>query len=105
MSTSYPYPVQVWTIGNHPLVSLGGELVVGYAINVKQMLGPEAIVFGYSNDVMNYIPTSTILKEGGYEGDIAHVVYGLPAKWQPGIEANILNEIRRLAIEAGLLKK
>jgi hypothetical protein len=105
MITSYPYPVQVWTIGNHPLVSLGGELVVGYAINVKQMLGPDAIVFGYSNDVMNYIPTSTILKEGGYEGDIAHVVYGLPAKWQPGIEANILNEIRRLAIEAGLLRK
>jgi hypothetical protein len=105
MITSYPYPVQIWTIGNHPLVSLGGELVVGYAINVKQMLGPDAIVFGYSNDVMNYIPTSTILKEGGYEGDIAHVVYGLPAKWQPGIEANILNEIRRLAIEAGLLRK
>ena len=105
MITSYPYPVQIWTIGNHPLVSLGGELVVGYAINVKQMLGPDAIVFGYSNDVMNYIPTSTILKEGGYEGDIAHVVYGLPAKWQPGIEANILNEIRRLAIEVGLLRK
>jgi len=78
MITSYPYPIQVWTIGNHPLVSLGGELVVGYAINVKQMLGPDTIVFGYSNDVMNYIPTSTILKEGGYEGDIAHVVYGLP---------------------------
>lgn len=105
MATSYPYPIQVWTIGNHPLVSLGGELVVEYAINVKQMLGPDALVFGYSNDVMNYIPSSTILKEGGYEGDIAHVVYGLSAKWQPGIEANILNEVRRLAIEAGLLRK
>ncbi len=105
MITSYPYPIQVWTIGIHPLVSLGGELVVEYAINVKQMLGPDALVFGYSNDVMNYIPTSTILKEGGYEGDIAHVVYGLPAKWQPGIEANILNEVRRLAVEAGVLRK
>ncbi len=103
--TSYPYPVQVWTIGNHPLVSFGGELVVGYAISVKQMLGADAIILGYSNDVMNYIPTSTILKEGGYEGDIAHVVYGLPAKWQPGIEANILNEVRRLAVEVGLLRK
>ena len=105
MIDSYPYPIQLWTLGNHPLVSFGGELVVGYAINVKQMLGPDAIIFGYSNDVMNYIPTSTILKEGGYEGDIAHVVYGLPAKWQPGIEANILNEVRRLAIEAGVLRK
>lgn len=103
--TDYPYPIQVWTIGNHPLVSFGGELVVGYAINVKQMLGPDALVFGYSNDVMNYIPTSTILKEGGYEGDIAHVVYGLPAKWQAGIEANILNEVRRLAVEAGILRE
>ena len=103
--TSYPFPIQLWTLGNHPLVSFGGELVVGYAINVKQMLGADAIVFGYSNDVMNYIPTSTILKEGGYEGDIAHVVYGLPSKWQPGIEANILNEVRRLAVEAGLLRK
>lgn len=105
LATSYPYPIQVWTIGNHPLVSLGGELVVEYEINIKQMLGPDALVFGYSNDVMNYIPTSTILKEGGYEGDIAHVVYGLPAKWQPGIEANILNEVRRLAVEAGVLRK
>ncbi|MBC7757973.1 MAG: neutral/alkaline non-lysosomal ceramidase N-terminal domain-containing protein [Phormidesmis sp. FL-bin-119] len=105
MITAYPYPIQVWTLGNHPMVSLGGELVVEYAINVKQMLGPDALVFGYSNDVMNYIPTSTILKEGGYEGDIAHVVYGLPAKWQPGIEANILNEVRRLAVEAGILRR
>jgi hypothetical protein len=103
--TSYPYPVQVWTIGKIPMVSFGGELVVEYAINVKQMLGPDALVFGYSNDVMNYIPSSTILKEGGYEGDIAHVVYGLPAKWQPGVEANILNEVRRLAVEAGVLRK
>lgn len=105
MITAYPYPIQVWTFGNHPMVSLGGELVVEYAINVKQMLGPDALVFGYSNDVINYIPTSTILKEGGYEGDIAHMVYGLPAKWQPGIEANILNEVRRLAIEAGILRR
>ncbi len=104
MIKSYPYPIQVWAIGELPLVSLGGELVVEYAIKVKQMLGPESFVFGYSNDVMNYIPSSTILKEGGYEGDIAHVVYGMPSKWQTGIEAGILNEIFRLAGEAGALK-
>ena len=105
MITSYPYPIQVWKIGELPVVSLGGELVVEYAIKVKQMLGPDAYVFGYSNDVMNYIPTSTILKEGGYEGDVAHVVYGMPANWQVGIESAILNEVYRLASEAGALKK
>ncbi|SKB30686.1 neutral/alkaline non-lysosomal ceramidase N-terminal domain-containing protein [Daejeonella lutea] len=104
MITSYPYPVQVWTLGGLPVVSLGGELVVEYAIKVKQMLGPDSFVFGYSNDVMNYIPSSTILKEGGYEGDIAHVVYGMPSKWQTGIEASIMNEIFKLANEAGVFK-
>lgn len=105
MITSYPYPIQVWTIGALPVVSLGGELVVEYAIKIKQMLGPETFVFGYSNDVMNYIPSATILKEGGYEGDIAHVVYGMPSKWQTGIEAGIMNEIFRLASQTGALKK
>ncbi|MEJ7694306.1 neutral/alkaline non-lysosomal ceramidase N-terminal domain-containing protein [Daejeonella sp.] len=104
MITSYPYPIQVWTLGELPVVSLGGELVVEYAIKIKQMLGPESFVFGYSNDVMNYIPSATILKEGGYEGDKAHVVYGMPSNWQTGIEAGILNEIFRLAGEAGALK-
>lgn len=104
MITSYPYPIQVWTIGGLPMVSLGGELVVEYAIKIKQMLGQDTFVFGYSNDVMNYIPSSTILKEGGYEGDISHVVYGLPSKWQTGIEAGIMNEIFKLAGEAGALK-
>jgi len=104
MITSYPYPIQVWRIGELPVVSLGGELVVEYAIKVKQMLGADAFVFGYSNDVMNYIPSSTILKEGGYEGDTAHVVYGLPSNWQVGVESAILTEIYRLALEAGAVK-
>ncbi|MGV3686338.1 MAG: neutral/alkaline non-lysosomal ceramidase N-terminal domain-containing protein [Daejeonella sp.] len=104
LRTSYPYPLQAWSIGGLPLVSLGGELVVEYGIKIKQMLGAETLVFGYSNDVMTYIPSSTILKEGGYEGELAHSVYGLPAKWQVGVESNILSEVYRLAGQAGLLK-
>lgn len=105
MISSYPYPIQVWTIGDLPVVSLGGELVIEYAIKVKQMLGPDTFIFGYSNDVMNYIPSSTILKEGGYEGHTAHIVYGMPSTWQVGIESAILNEVFRLAGETGALKK
>lgn len=104
MITKYPYPVQAWSIGGLPMVSLGGELVVEYAIKIKQMLGPESFVFGYSNDVMTYIPSSTILKEGGYEGELANTVYGLPSKWKVGVESNILSEVYRLAGEAGILK-
>lgn len=104
LMTSYPYPVQVWSIGNLPLVSLGGELLVEYGIKIKQMLGEDTFVYGYSNDVMSYIPSSTVLKEGGYEGASANMVYGLPSKWQVGIEARILNEVIRLSELNGLIK-
>lgn len=66
--TSYPYPVQVWRLGEQAIFSFGGELLIGYAIAVKNIFGPDTFVMGYSNDVMAYIPTLTVLNEGGYEG-------------------------------------
>ena len=59
-------------------------------------------MFGYSNDVMAYIPTATILREGGYEGESSQMVYGLPAKWASEIETIILYEMVKLAQEAGV---
>ena len=105
LMTSYPFPVQVWSIGNLPLVSLGGELLVEYGIKIKQMLGEDTFVYGYSNDVMSYVPSSIVLKEGGYEGESANMVYGLPSKWQVGVESRILNEVLRLAEKNGQIKK
>jgi hypothetical protein len=101
--TSYPYPVQVWSIGDQAIVSLGGELLIEYAITIKKMLGAYAFVYGYSNDVMAYVPSSLVLKEGSYEGE-SHTVYGLPSKWQVGIETRILNEVIKLSEKNGLLK-
>jgi hypothetical protein len=86
-------------------VSLGGELLVEYGIKIKQMLGEDTFVYGYSNDVMSYVPSSTVLKEGGYEGEAAHTVYGLPSKWQVGVESRILNEVFKLADKNGQIKK
>lgn len=103
--TSYPYPVQVWRLGDQALFSFGGELVVAYALEVKKRFGPESFVLGYSNDVMGYIPSETILKEGGYEGASSQMVYGHPAPWAPGLEQQILNEVAKLAREVELIKK
>ena len=103
--TSYPYPVQVWRLGNQALFSLGGELVVEYALEIKKRYGPEAFVLGYSNDVMAYIPSETILKEGGYEGASSQMVYGLPAPWQPGLQEQILSEVEKLGQQLGLNMK
>ncbi|MBC8153034.1 MAG: neutral/alkaline non-lysosomal ceramidase N-terminal domain-containing protein [Bacteroidetes bacterium] len=93
---TYPYPVQLWQLGNQSLVSLGGEVVVEYALSLKQRLGRGVFVMGYSNDVMGYIPSETVLREGGYEGNSSQMVYGQPSQWAPGLQARILSAVDTL---------
>ncbi|MGM0506306.1 MAG: neutral/alkaline non-lysosomal ceramidase N-terminal domain-containing protein, partial [Bacteroidota bacterium] len=100
--THYPFPIQVWRLGEVPVIGLGGELVSGYAISLKEIFGFDTVVMGYSNDVMNYIPTTRILLEGGYEGLTAHMVYGLHGPWTGEVEASILHAVIGLAAEAGV---
>jgi neutral ceramidase len=99
--SSYPYPLQVWHMGDQMVVNMGGEVVVEYAIKLKQIFGQDIFVIAYSNDDMAYIPSVTILEEGGYEGLISQMVYGLPSTWKPDIESMIIQEIVRLAEPAG----
>lgn len=105
LPTAYPYPVQVWKLGKQGLVTLGGEVTIGYAIQIKKMLGKETFVMAYSNDVMGYIPTETILQEGGYEGFSSQMVYGQPGKWSPSIESTILKGVVKTAAAVGLTTK
>lgn len=101
---SYPFPLQVWQVGDQPIMSLGGELVIAYAIELKRIFGQHIFVMGYSNDVMAYVPSAVILREGGYEGASSQMVYGLPATWAADIEALILHEMVKLAAQAGVAK-
>ena len=102
LMTSYPYPVQVWKLGSQVVMALGGELVVEYSIGLKKLFGAEIFVLGYVNDDMAYIPSGTILSQGGYEGESSQMVYGLPSKWADGIEEIILDEMKKLAFKAGV---
>jgi hypothetical protein len=95
--STYPYPVQFWQLGNQLVVALGGEPVVDYALNLKKIFGPDLFVMGYSNDVMAYIPTAEIVREGGYEGHTSQMAFGMPAKWKESIEPTIMNEVMNLA--------
>lgn len=101
-AASYPFPLQAWSLGDQALFALGGELVVGYSIRLKEIFGSDAFVLGYSNDVMAYIPTTRILLEGGYEGHTSHKVYGLPAPWTAEVESLILTEMVDVARRAGI---
>jgi hypothetical protein len=89
---TYPYPIQVWQLGRAlTFIALGGEAVVDYALRLKKETGPQTTwVAAYTNDVMAYIPSLRVLKEGGYEGGGAMVYYGLPAAWGPRVEELIV---------------
>jgi neutral ceramidase len=70
---------------------------VDYSLRLKKELGENGTwVAGYTNDVMAYIPSLRVLKEGGYEGGGAMVYYGLPAPWAPETEEMIVKEVHRL---------
>jgi neutral ceramidase len=101
IKTSYPYPVQVWQLGDQKIVSLGGELVIDYAIELKRIFGRDAFVMGYSNDVMAYIPSARIIEEGGYEGSRS-AVFTTP--WHPNIENRIIHEVVQLANQMNAAK-
>lgn len=100
--TSYPYPIQIWKVGEQPIFSFGGEVVVDYAIELKRIFGHDIFVMGFSNDVMSYIPSARILREGGYEGESSQWVRGMPSLWKTEIETIIMQEALKLADEVGV---
>ena len=95
---TYPYPVQAWRLGDSQLlIALGGEPVVDYSLKFKGKFGPQTWVAGYCNDVMTYIPSLRVLKEGGYEGGGAMVPYGQPAlRWADDVEDLLTSAVTRL---------
>jgi hypothetical protein len=92
LSRTYPYPVQAWLLGNElKWITLGGEVVVDYSLRLKRELGPgRTWVAAYTNDVMAYIPSQRVLKEGGYEGGGAMLYYGLPTVWSDSVEESVV---------------
>lgn len=101
LSKTYPYPVQVWKLGDQlTWVALGGEVVVDYSLRLKRELGPgKTWVTGYANDVMAYIPSERVLQEGGYEGATSMVPYQQPSSWKSGLEQQIVDAVLDLAGE------
>lgn len=103
----YPYPVQAIAFDKSlTILALGGEVVVDYALRVKKEYGAkDIIVAGYSNDVMSYIPSLRVLKEGGYEADESMIYYGLPGPYAQDIEDRIFGAIQRVMARAGRKQK
>lgn len=93
---SMQYPVQVIRFGKGlTMVALGGEVVIDYALRIKKEFGADQMmVAGYSSDVMCYIPSARVLKEGGYEASDSMIYYGMPGPFKDDVENRIFTAIR-----------
>lgn len=98
LPATYPYPIQAWKFGEElTWLALGGEVVVDYSLRFKKELGPgKTWVTAYANDVMAYIPSLRVLKEGGYEGGGAMLYYGQPGLWSAEVEETIVSGVHDL---------
>jgi hypothetical protein len=98
LPTTYPYPIQVWEMGQGlTWVLMGGEVVVDYSLRIKRNLGSSRTwVSAYCNDVMAYIPSLRVLREGGYEGAGAMLYYGQPTAWSEKVEDQIIDGLAEM---------
>jgi hypothetical protein len=100
-----PYPVQAIRFGKGlTVVALGGEVVVDYALRIKREFNhakEPLIVAGYSNDVMCYIPSLRVLKEGGYEALDSMIYYGQPGPFNEEIEETVFGGVRNVLKRVG----
>ena len=98
LPTSHPYAVQVWKLGQEQLwISLSGEVVVDYSLTYKAKYGSQTWVNGFAHDLVCYIPSSRILREGGGQEVGIPWSYGLPAlEWADDIEDRIHASVSRL---------
>lgn len=92
------YPVQVVRFGHDlTFLALSGEVVVDYSLRAKkEFSGENLYVAGYSSEVMCYIPSLRVLKEGGYEPDESMIYYGFPGPFADGVEERIFSAIREV---------
>ncbi|MBM3402710.1 MAG: hypothetical protein FJY21_10460 [Bacteroidetes bacterium] len=92
------YPIQVWRFGSgFTFIALTGETVVDYSLKFKGLYGwNDTWVFGYNNDLLSYVPSLRVLKEGGYEGSSGMAEYGHRAPYTQSVEKQISKKVAEL---------
>ena len=97
------YPVQAIRFNRDlTLVALGGEVVVDYALRIKKEFpGENTVIAGYSNDVMCYIPSLRVLKEGGYEANDSMIYYGQPGPFAEDVEETVMKTVHSVMKRVG----
>lgn len=92
------YPIQVWRFGPElTFIALTGETVVDYSLKFKAAYGWNTTwICGYNNDLLSYVPSLRVLKEGGYEGVTGMFEYGHRAPYTETVEEQITAKVDEL---------
>ena len=92
------YPIQVWQLGpGLTFIALTGETVVDYSLKFKAAYGWSTTwVSGYNNDLLSYVPSLRVLREGGYEGVTGMYEYGHRAPYTETVEEQITQMVGKL---------
>ncbi|MBG0859987.1 MAG: neutral/alkaline non-lysosomal ceramidase N-terminal domain-containing protein [Bacteroidales bacterium] len=87
----FKYPVQAVRFNNDfSILAMSGEVVIDYAIAAKKRYpGENLFVAGYCTEVQCYIPSTRVLREGGYEPEESMIYYGLPGPFADNTEERI----------------
>jgi hypothetical protein len=73
------------------------EAVVDYSLKFKAAYGwNNTWVCGYNNDLLSYVPSLRVLKEGGYEGVTGMFEYGHRAPYTETVEERITTKVEEL---------
>lgn len=96
------YPIQVWRFGtSFTWIALTGETVVDYSLTLKSIHGwDNTWVCGYNNNLLSYVPSLRVLKEGGYEGTTGMFEYGHRAPYTETVEEQITTLVAELVKQA-----
>ena len=69
-----PFEMQVLALGELVLLGLEGEIFARYQLDLEAAHGP-AVLCGFANGCIGYVPTADEYARGGYEIDLAYKVY------------------------------
>ena len=100
LPTVYAAPLAVWQFGNDlTWVSLSGEVVNDYVPLIETALGHRKLrISAYANDCYGYLPTTPMLKEGGYE---TRCLYSKPGFFTADTQDVLVDKVCEMAKSVG----
>ena len=98
LPVSVKMPVAALRLGEDlTFILMAGEVVVDYSRRIKRMLASDhPWPIGYAYEVPCYIPSSRLIKEGGYETESSLIYYGFYGPFTGGMETLLLNRLEAL---------